>query len=285
MRFVLLGATGQLGRELAGRLSGEVLALERTQADLAQPDRLPLLLDEARADVVVNCTAYNHVDRAESEPDAAFAVNAWGVRELARWCGRCDALLVHFSTDHVFGLDANRRRPYREDDVPGPVSVYGLSKLAGECLVRGLCRHLVIRTCGLYGLHGSGGKGTNFVETMLRLATQNRPIRVVADQLCTPTAAVDLADETVRLIRAGVTGLHHRTSGGSCSWHEFACAVFRLAGLDVAPAAITTAEYPCAARRPAYSVLESELGPLRPWPEALAAYLAARKPGQSSQAA
>ncbi len=286
MRFVLLGATGQLGRELAGRLPGQVAVLERPGADLASPAGLHQALDEARPDVVVNCAAYNHVDRAESEPEAAFAVNAWGVRELARWCGGHDVLLVHFSTDHVFGLDADRRRPYREGDAPGPVGVYGLSKLAGECLVRGLCRrHLVIRTCGLYGRHGTGGKGTNFVETMLRLAAQGRPVRVVADQVCTPTSAADLAAETVRLLQAGVTGLHHRTSGGHCSWHEFACAVFRLAGLSIVPAAITTAEYPCAARRPAYSVLASELGPLRPWQEALADYLAARQAGQSLQAA
>jgi dTDP-4-dehydrorhamnose reductase len=286
MRFVLLGANGQLGRELARLLPGEVAALDRGRADLTRPETLHRALDELRADVVVNCAAYTHVDRAESEPDAAFAVNAWGVRELARWCGTRAALLVHFSTDHVFGLDAGRRRPYEEDDAPGPVGVYGLSKLAGEYLVRGLCRHyLVIRTCGLYGLHGTGGKGTNFVETMLRLAEQGRPIRVVADQVCTPTAAADLAAETVRLIRAGVTGLHHRTNSGCCNWHEFACAVFRLAELPVAPAAITSADYPCAARRPAYSVLESRLGPLRPWQEALAAYLQARRAEQPAHAA
>ena len=142
----------------------------------------------AAPDVVVNCAAYNFVDKAESEPDAAFAVNAWGVRDLARVCRDLDCVLVHFSTDYVFGLDSGRARPYAETDAPGPVSVYGLSKLAGEYLVRALCpRHFVIRTCGLYGVWGSGGKGGNFVETMLRVAGQGKPLRVVDDQICTPS--------------------------------------------------------------------------------------------------
>jgi dTDP-4-dehydrorhamnose reductase len=285
MRFVLLGANGQLGRDLARRLRGEVLVPPREQADLTRPQGLVEALEAARPDVVVNCAAYNHVDRAESEPEAAFAVNTWGVRELARWCGQRDARLVHFSTDHVFGLDAGRTRPYRESDGPGPVGVYGLSKLAGEYLVRSLCRHLVVRTCGLYGLHGSGGKGTNFVETMLCLAAERRPLRVVADQLCTPTSTADLAEAVVPLVAGEATGLLHCTNAGSCSWHEFACTIFRLAGVDVTPAAIPTSEYPCAARRPAYSVLEGQLPPLRPWQEALADYLQQRQAGRPFHAA
>ena len=287
MRFVLLGARGQLGRELAWRLPGEVVPLERARADLSRPAELLAALDEVGADAIVNCAAYNHVDRAEAEPEAAFAVNTWGVRALARWCGERERLLVTFGTDHVFGLEADRRRPYLETDTPGPVGVYGLSKLVAECLVRGLCqRHLIVRTCGLYGLHGTGGKGTNFVETMLRLAAQGRPPRVVADQVCTPTSAADLAGAVVELIRAGATGLFHRTNSGSCSWHEFACTIYRLAGLGVVPAAIGTHEYPCAARRPAYSVLDSRLAPLRPWQEALADYLEARyRAGRPLQAA
>src|SRR5205823_3809510 len=141
--------------------------LTRADADLSHPADLRRLLDAVRPAVVVNCAAYNFVDRAESEPEAAFAVNAWAVRELALVCRDQGALLVHFSTDHVFGLDDTRRHPWREDDAPGPVSVYGLSKLSGEYLVRALCpRHLVIRTCGLYGQPGGGGKGGNFVLTM-----------------------------------------------------------------------------------------------------------------------
>lgn len=279
MRFVLFGATGQLGRQLHRRLPGEVIVVDRHQVDLSRPGDLPSLLDALAPDAVVNCTAYNFVDRAEAEPDAAFAVNAWAVRALARWCGATGRLLVHFSTDHVFGLDAARATPYAEDDAPGPVSVYGVSKLAGEYLIRGLCpRHLIVRTCGLYGVRGQGGKG-NFVETMLRLAAEGRPIRVVADQVCTPTAAADLADATVRLIADGAVGLFHRTNAGGCSWHEFAAAIFELAGVPVCPEAIPTSAYPTPARRPAYSVLASRLPPLRPWRVALADYLATRTGG------
>src|SRR5439155_20410681 len=134
------------------------------------------------------CAAYNFVDKAETEPEAAFAVNAWGVRELAKACTAAGTKLVHFSTDYVFGLDAGRAEPLTENDPPGPVSVYGLSKLAGEYVVRAaLPNHLVIRTCGLYGVWGSGGKGTNFVETMLRLAAEGKRLPVVNDQRCTPS--------------------------------------------------------------------------------------------------
>jgi dTDP-4-dehydrorhamnose reductase len=283
VKYAVLGGAGQLGRDLCPRLVGEVVALTRERADLTRPETLRSTLEKIRPDVVVNCAAYNFVDRAESEPEAAFAVNAWGVRQLALACRDLGCLLVHFSTDYVFGLDESRRTPYREDDAPGPVSVYGLSKLAGEYLVRSLCpRHLVIRTCGLYGVHGSGGKGTNFVETMLRLAGQGKTPRVVADQVLTPGYTVDVATAVVELLRTGQTGLYHVTNAGSSSWHEFAAAIFELAGLKVDVTPTTSAAYGAPARRPAYSVLSTEkyhqlgLPPLRPWREALAAYLQER---------
>jgi dTDP-4-dehydrorhamnose reductase len=261
------------------------MALTRDSIDLTRPETVRSVLPGLRPDVVINCAAYNFVDRAESEPHVAFAVNAWGVRELARVCAELNCTLVHFSTDHVFGLDPERRTPWAESDAPGPVSVYGLSKLAGEYLARALCpRHLVIRTCGLYGFGwGGGGKGGNFVETMLRLAGQGRPLRVVADQVCTPSYTADVAAATVELLRRGRPGLYHVTNSGACSWHEFARAVFELTAVRVDVAAITSREYGAAARRPAYSVLAPTamealgLPPLRPWREALAAYLQERR--------
>jgi dTDP-4-dehydrorhamnose reductase len=294
MRYAVLGAAGQLGRDLCPRLPGDVIALSRTgspAADLTRPESLRAMFDEVRPDVVVNCAAYNFVDRAESEPQEAFAVNAWGVRELARWCGQRDCLLVHFSTDYVFGLDQTRREPWTESDAPGPVIVYGLSKLAGEYLVRALCpRHIVIRTCGLYGVWGSGGKGGNFVETMLRLAGQGKPLRVVDDQICTPSYTVDVAEATVSLLSAGRPGLYHVTNSGSCSWHEMARTIFELSGVKANLTPITSGEYGAPARRPAYSVLDPmgirslSLPIPRPWPDALAAYLRERvdKQGKSS---
>jgi dTDP-4-dehydrorhamnose reductase len=283
LKYAVIGAAGQLGRDLCPRLPGEVIPLTRAEVDLTRRELLPQTLDAIRPDVVVNCAAYNFVDRAETEPEAAFAVNAWGVRELALACRECDTLLVHFSTDYVFGLDTSRSTPYTETDTPGPVSVYGLSKLAGEYLVRSLCpRHLVIRTCGLYGVWGSGGKGGNFVETMFRLAAQGKPLRVVADQTCSPGYTPDVAAGTVALIQAGAEGLFHLTNAGSCSWFEFARAIFQQAGVQANVTAITSAEFGAPARRPAYSVLSlatyNALGLplLRNWSDALSAYLAER---------
>jgi dTDP-4-dehydrorhamnose reductase len=194
MKYAVLGAAGQLGRDLCPLLKGEVVPLTRAEADLTRPETLRATLTMLRPDTVVNCAAYNFVDRAESEPEAAMAVNGWGTRSLAEVCRDLDCTLLHFSTDYVFGLDGARRRPYGIEDAPGPLSVYGLSKLAGEYVVRTLVpRHFVVRTCGLYGLWGSGGKGGNFVETMLRLAGEGKPLRIVADQECTPSYTVDVA--------------------------------------------------------------------------------------------
>jgi dTDP-4-dehydrorhamnose reductase len=284
LRYAVLGALGQLGRDLCPRLPGDVLPLTRDQIDLARPDAVGPALAALRPDVVVNCAAYNFVDRAEAEPEAAFTVNAWGVRALAAACRDLGCTLLHFSTDYVFGLDDSRTTPYREADAPGPVSVYGLSKLAGEYLVRALCpRHLVVRTCGLYGVWGSGGKGGNFVEAMLRVAGQSKPLRVVADQVCTPSYTPDVAAAAVALLEKGRPGLYHVTNAGSCSWHDFAAAIFALAGARADLSPITSREYGAAARRPAYSVLAGEayqalgLPPLRPWSDALAAYLEERR--------
>ena len=284
MKIAVLGSQGQLGRDLCPRLAGNVVALTRAELDLGRPESIAPALESLRPDLLVNCAAYNFVDRAESEPEAAFVVNAWGVRALAAVCAAIGCKLVHFSTDYVFGLDAARTFPFTEDDPPGPVSVYGLSKLAGEYLVRGASdRNLVIRTCGLYGVWGSGGKGGNFVETMLRIAGQGKPLKVVNDQRCTPSYTVDMAKSTAALIRSGASGLFHITSGGSCTWYELAAEIFRQARVKADLTPITSAEYGAPARRPAYSVLSNAklkskgLTPPRPWQEALAAYLGERQ--------
>lgn len=284
MKYVVLGAAGQLGRDLSPRLPGEVIALTREQADLTRPETLRDTLRALRPDVVVNCAAYNLVDRAESEPEAAMAVNSWGTRTLALVCRDLDCQVVHYSSDYVFGLEENRNLPYTERDAVGPINVYGLSKFAGECLVRTLCpRHFVIRTCGLYGVWGSGGKGGNFVETMLRLAQQGKPVPVVTDQVCTPSYTPDVAEATAALIQTSRYGLYHATNAGACSWHEFARTIFELAGVNANLSATTSRELGRDARRPAYSVLANDacqglrLAPMRTWQEALHAYLQERK--------
>jgi dTDP-4-dehydrorhamnose reductase len=277
VKYAVLGAAGQLGREICVRLRGEVIPLSRAQVDLASVEATPAVWSQLRPDIVINCAAYNFVDRAETERDAAFAVNCYGVRSLARICADLGCTLVHFSSDYVFGQDEQRRTPYTETDAPGPVSVYGQSKLAGEEFVRAGCpKYILIRTCGLYGVAGSGGKGSNFVETMLRLAGQGKAIRVVADQVCTPSYAADVASAAIQLITGNGVGLYHITNAGSCSWFEFAAEIFRQAGVRADLTPITSAEYGAPARRPAYSVLESRLPPLRSWQDALAAYLEKR---------
>lgn len=284
MRIVVLGSAGQLGKDLVPRLRGEVLAWTREQLNLEEPANITETLAGAQPDVVVNCAAYNLVDKAEADPLPAFQVNTWGIRELAKACQSLKIKLVHISTDYVFGLDTKRTTPWTEIDAPGPVSVYGLSKLAGEYLVRSIVEnHLVIRTCGLYGVNGIGGKGGNFVETMLRVASQGKPLRVVNDQLCTPTYTVDLASTIQELIAVEAHGLFQVTNSGSMTWHDFAAEIFRQSGVTANLTPITSAEFNAAAKRPAYSVLSGEklktvgLKLLRPWQEALGDYLKGRK--------
>jgi dTDP-4-dehydrorhamnose reductase len=284
VRIAVLGAHGQLGRDLLTRLPGEPIALTRADMDLARPDTIGPGLATARAEVFVNCAAYNFVDKAETEPAEAFAVNAIGVRHLAHACREAKVRFVQISTDFVFGQDQTRQSPLTESTVPGPVSVYGVSKLAGEQFA--LAAHpanLVVRTCGLYGVWGSGGKGGNFVETMLRLAGQGKPFRVVSDQRCTPSFTADIAEAIAGLIRVNAVGIVHATNDGDCTWFEFASEIFRQSGLTPDLTAITSEQFNAPARRPNYSVLSTDrlvslgLPRPRPWREALAAYLSERK--------
>jgi dTDP-4-dehydrorhamnose reductase len=282
MKVAVLGAAGQLGRDLCPRLAplGAVISLSRADIDLAKPDTIAPAVEAHAPDVFVNCAAYNLVDKAEGDgADDAHAVNARGVAALANACSARGVRLVHVSTDYVFGRNADRSTPYSEADEPGPVSVYGTSKLEGERLALADPRHLVVRTCGLYGVWGTGGKGGNFVETMLRVAGQGKPLRVVNDQRCTPSYTADVADAMVELIAKSATGLFHVTSGGDCTWYELAAEIFRRAQMTPDLTPITSAEFGAKAARPPYSVLSNAklasagISPPRHWADALAAYL------------
>ena len=284
VKTAIVGAAGQLGSELCRLLSHACVELTHDDIQVENASSVTQVLARVRPDVVVNTAAYNRVDAAEDDPEPALAVNARGPLNLARTCAELGCLLVHFSTDYVYGLAGARTQPYDEDDPPGPVSVYGATKLAGEYYVRALCpRHVVIRTCGLYGLKGARAKGGNFVETMLRLGAEpGRTLRLVADQTCTPSAAADVAAKTVELLTADPHGVYHLTNAGQCSWLAFAQETFRLAGLSPQVVTVTSQEYGARARRPAYSVLgcrrlaEAGLAAPRDWREALAAYLQSR---------
>jgi dTDP-4-dehydrorhamnose reductase len=286
-RLLLIGATGQLGSELARVLAGPALtAVTHDDLEITDAAATDALLARVKPDVILNTSAFHAVDRCEDELERAFAVNAFAVRHLARRAADHESLLVHFSTDYVFAGDATR--PYAEGDSPLPRSAYATSKLAGECFVRALApRHLVVRSAGLFGGGGSTGKGGNFVTAILRRARDGEPLRVVADQVTAPTYTRDLAATVAALVEraaadTGVRGVVHATAGGACSWHEFASAIVAEAGLAVPVAAITTAELGARAPRPAYSVLaNARLAALgiarpRPWREGLRAYLAER---------
>jgi dTDP-4-dehydrorhamnose reductase len=292
VRCALIGAAGQLGFDLARTfdLPGELVRLTRADLDVLDAEATARVLRDIRPTHVVNTAAYNQVDRAEDDAAAAFALNATAVGMLADRCESLGATLVHFSTDYVF--EGRRSTPYGEDDAPGPISRYGESKLAGERLALTRCRRaLVFRVCGLFGVARSSGKGgTNFVETMLRLAREGRSIRVVRDQVLTPSYTLDLAPKVWRVMAREAQGVHHLTNAGETSWYDFAREVFRLSGLTPDLTGVTAAEYGARARRPAYSVLRHDrlaaLGEddLRPWHEALAAYLRERGSGTVSAA-
>lgn len=269
-RILLLGADGQLGTELRRSLAaqGELVAATLSgtlgggaceTADFSRPDTLPALLGRIAPDIVVNAAAYTAVDRAEQEVELVFRINAEAPDVLAAACAARGATFVHYSTDYVF--DGQGTRPYREDDTTSPLGVYGASKLAGEIAVLSSgARHMIFRTAWVYAAHSH-----NFLRTMLRVGAERDTLRVVADQVGTPTPAALLADVTAEALRvdaAAPSGLWHLTPTGQASWHGFAEAIFEGAvarGLIArAPRveAIATADYPTPAARPAYSVLD-----------------------------
>ena len=281
---MVIGATGQLGSDLVRTFDqpGELVALSTRDVDILDAERTRSILEALQPTCVINTAAYNLVDRAEDDGRSAFALNAEAVGTLAAVCQAAGARLVHFSTDYVF--DGVKRTPYLETDSPQPVSVYGESKLAGERLALERCeRSVIFRVCGLFGLAGSLGKGKgNFVETMLRLSREGRPLRVVSDQVLCPSYTLDLARKVWKVLPKVAHPVYHLTNAGQVSWYEFARRALELAGVTADLTPVTAAEYGARARRPAYSVLAhahlAALGEddLRPWDAALAAYVAER---------
>ncbi len=262
--IVLLGKTGQLGRAVAAALAGgdrPLVALGRAELDLNNTANLTPQLAAYAPAWVINCAAYTAVDRAEQEPELAQQINGHAPGLLAAAVAQIGARLIHISTDYVF--DGAQGRPYRESDPPNPLNIYGRSKWAGEqaILAAGGDRSLILRTSWLYGASGPG----NFVTTMLRLGRERSEVRVVADQVGSPTYAGDLAAVIRHLLTTDdISGLYHYSNSGVASWYDFAVAIFEEARALAIPLQletvqpITTAEYPTAAQRPAYSVLASQ---------------------------
>lgn len=298
MKLLVLGGNGQVGHELRRALAplGEVVATTRSgalpdgsaceRADFDAPATLPGLIERIAPDIVVNAAAYTAVDKAETDIEAAFRANAEAPGILARACAARGIPFVHYSTDYVF--DGQGTRPYREDDPVAPLGVYGASKRAGEqAVIDAGGRYLIFRTAWVYGSHGH-----NFLRTMLRLGAERDRLRVVADQIGTPTPAALIADVTAGILAQSndASGIWHLTATGSTSWHGFAEAIFAAAQARGLLArrpevdAITTADYPTPARRPAYSCLDTDklardFGVVLPdWQAALGTVLDAMRP-------
>jgi dTDP-4-dehydrorhamnose reductase len=280
MAVLITGGGGQLASDLDERLRTgcDVTALAHAELDVTDQAALADAFARVRPAVVFNCAAFHNVEACEREEDRSFAVNARAVKRLAQLCAGAGATLVHLSTNYVFAGD--RAAPYRETDLPAARSVYAVSKLAGEHAALAYCPDaLVVRSSGLYGLHGSASKGGNFVQRMTARAREQGALKMVADQRLTPTHTADLAECLVAAVDRGVRGLLHATNAGACSWHEFTLAIMDIAGLEVPVEPTPTVRPPGGADRPLNGVLSCrhalELGlPVRrPWREALEEYM------------
>jgi len=292
MKVIVTGANGQLGTDLCKALHHfDLIPLTHSDIEISDMNSVKQVFGRHRPDIIINTAAYVRVDDCETEQDKAFRVNALGARNVAVACQELGAKLVHISTDYVFGgvgetlvvshkSGGDKPHPYTEFDIPIPLSVYGKSKLAGENFVRHLCpKHFIIRTSGLFGVAGASGKGGNFVETMLKLARHGDELRVVNDQVFSPTYTPDLAKKIAQLIDTEYYGIFHITNSGTCSWYELAVEALKLVGLKTPVIPVTSAEYPQKAMRPHNSVLDNYhlrllgLNDVRSWQEALRDYM------------
>ncbi|HEV3036622.1 MAG TPA: dTDP-4-dehydrorhamnose reductase [Candidatus Angelobacter sp.] len=287
MKVAILGANGQLGADVTSAFlaeGDEVVGLTHEDVEVSSLESVKKSLEAIRPQVVINTAAFHNVERCEGEPLPAFTVNAMGARNVAQVTDSLRAKLLHISTDYVF--DGEKSSPYVEEDSPRPLNAYGNSKLAGEYFVR--CtnpRHFVVRVSGIYGMHPCRAKaGLNFVEMMLKLAGEREELRVVDDQRVTPTPTVEIAQQLTLLAKTDDYGIYHATSESSCTWYEFARAIFDLTGTKVRVEKARPGDFPAKAHRPQNSVLENaalkarSLNVFTHWRTGLATYLSHRKP-------
>lgn len=286
MKVVLIGANGQLGSDIVKvfRIDPfyQIIPLNHPDIDITKPDTISLVIQKHQPEMIISTAAYHRVDECETHPKEAFDVNAFGVHNLCLACQKDNIILVHFSTDYVFGVDEKRNTPYQENDAPGPQSVYAISKLAGEYFLRYMLKkYFLIRTCGLYGTAGPLAKSGNFVDNIVSQTkiVNVHKIKVVNDQILTPTYTIDLANNLKELLKTGKYGLYHITSEGSCSWYKFAQEILRLLDCQINLEPVSSVEYKSPAQRPSYSVLENarlkkvNLNLMKPWQNALTRYM------------
>lgn len=281
MKVLITGSNGQLGLEIQQQLQQlkeevQVVATDYQVLDITDLSQVKAKFLLEKPDIVINCAAHTAVDKCEEDIENAYRINAIGPKNLAIACDEIGAKLVQVSTDYVFNGEIPGAR--REDDLTGPQSVYGTSKLLGEEYVKTFCKkHFIIRTAWLYG------EGNNFVRTMLKLAETNKELNVVGDQFGSPTSTKDLAKAIIELVQTEYYGTYHGTCEGECSWYDFACKIFELKGIDIKVNKVTSEEFVRPAKRPKYSVLDNfmlrlyGLNSFRHWEEALKDYLEGEK--------
>ncbi|UCD21753.1 MAG: dTDP-4-dehydrorhamnose reductase [Chloroflexota bacterium] len=285
MKVLVTGASGQLGTDLCEALrDSELIPLTHKDIEITDMSSVKQAFNDYKPDIIVNTAAYVRVDDCEDEKDKAFQVNVLGARNVAVVAQELGVRLVHLSTDYVFGGEGEpRTTPYTEFDTPVPLSIYGKSMLAGENLVRHFCfRHFIVRASALFGIAGSRAKGGNFIETVLRLARERDELRVVNDQVFSPTYTRDLAGKIAQLLDTEYYGIFHITNKGTCSWYEFTVEILKLTGVETPVIPITSDHYPHKAQRPRYSVLANYhlrllgMNDMRAWQEALRDYMVAK---------
>lgn len=285
MKVAVLGSNGQLGSDVCGAFlenGDEVTALTHADLELCSPESVDAALAKASPELIVNTAAMHHVEKCEADPAAAFAANAIGAKNVARWANSAGATAAYVSTDYVF--DGRKDSPYVESDAAAPLNAYGITKLAGEHYTAAASpKYFVLRVSAIYGLHPCRAKGgLNFVELMLKLSRERDKLRVVDDEFVTPTPTVQIAQQLVALSRSNNYGLYHGTAEGSCSWYEFAHEIFRATSTTVRLEKADPGEFPAKVQRPRYSVLEnaalkaSNLNVFTSWREGLENYLRAR---------
>ncbi|MDO4575167.1 MAG: dTDP-4-dehydrorhamnose reductase [Planctomycetia bacterium] len=277
MKYLIFGQGGQLGQEFCRRLGRDAVGVDLPEGDVTDRYKVADLFAQVQPDVVINAAAFTAVDAAEKQPAICRKVNAYGPLYLVQACREQGIPLVQYSTDYVF-CGSSQRTPFVETDAPVPEGVYAKTKWEGEKNVAGWEKHLILRTCGLYGKPGPNTPG-NFVETMRKLGRSRRNLRIVNDQHCTPTWIPNLVEASLFLLEREAWGLYHLTNRGDTTWYDFAQEIFRLEGIEVEAAPITTAEWGAPSPRPLYSVLDTGKyhaqggPPMLSWQEALAAYL------------
>lgn len=287
MRAILLGPNGQLGSDIVSENTrrGEPIGLTpigRDRLELSNIERAAEALKEADFDVLINCSSYHKTDEAEKNANLAFDMNAHLVCRLAQLCREKKARFVHVSTDYVFGGQAERE-PLAENTGKAPLNVYGASKGMGEDLASLTGADvLILRVASLFGVAGASGKGGNFVETMIRAGRERGALRVVSDQIMSPAATADIAGALLTLLlEAAPGGVWHVVNAGAASWYEFACRIIERTHVAAEVTPVPSSAYPTVAKRPPYSVLcnsklAAAIGPMRPWQDALDAYLVAK---------